>query len=73
MESVRADLIRILNHAAKAEETIEFSDNATLKEIRLVAQLIDDGYLQGDYAADGEDKPIQAVVTGISLAGPKVC
>ena len=71
MESVRADLIRILNQAAKAEEAIEFSDNATLKDIRLVAQLIEDDYLQGDYATDGENKPIQAVVTGISLAGRK--
>jgi hypothetical protein len=69
MDSVRNDLIRILNQAARAGEPIEFAQNATLKEIALVAQLINNGYLQGDYATDGDDRPCQAVVTGISLSG----
>src|SRR6266702_3189486 len=36
---------------------------------RLVAQLIDDRYLAGNYECDEEEHPCYAVVTGITLSG----
>ena len=54
MESVRPRLIAILNRiAASAEDHVVFAEQATLDEIRLVAQLIDDGYLAGKYIPAG--------------------
>jgi hypothetical protein len=70
MESVRPHLIAILNRvAASGGEQIVFADNATLDEIQLVAQLIDDRYLTGDYVCDEDERPCNAVVTGITLTG----
>jgi hypothetical protein len=70
MESVRPRLIAILNRiAASGGDHVVFAENATLDEIRLVAQLIDDSYLAGDYVRNERDIPCQAVVTGITLSG----
>lgn len=69
MESVRPRLIAILNRiAASAEDHVVFAEQATLDEIRLVAQLIDDGYLAGKYVRNARG-PCNAVVTGITLNG----
>jgi hypothetical protein len=70
MESVRPRLISILNRvAASTDDQLIFADNATLDEIRLVAQLIDDHYLAGNYECDEEERPFNAIVTGITLTG----
>ena len=70
MESVRPTLIAILNRvAASTDDQIVFAENATLDEIRLVAQLIDNRYLAGNYERDEEERPCYAVVTDITLSG----
>ena|ERR1051326_2572999 len=71
MDSVRPTLISILNRVAASDDQLVFADNATLREIRLVAQLIDDRYLSGSYECDEEERPFYAVVTGITLKGPR--
>ena len=70
MESVRKDLIEILNRIAATKELpIEFGTHATLDEIRLVADLIERDFLDGTHTEDGNGIPINALVTGITLAG----
>jgi hypothetical protein len=66
IESVRDDLISILNGAAKATAPMHFAENATLREIALVAQLIDRGYLQGSYASDEQNFLIRTFGTHVS-------
>ncbi len=70
MQSVRKDLIELLSRIASEKDfPIKFSSNASLSEIRLVADLIDQGFLDGDHVENEKGVPCQAMVTGITLAG----
>ncbi len=70
MDSVRPRLVAVLNHIAAAkDDQITFADNATLEEVGLVAQLIDNGYLDRSYVPNERGIPCHAVVTGITLSG----
>jgi hypothetical protein len=71
MESIRPRLVELLNLVAKAGGNVEFAGNSTLEEIRLVAQLIDEGYLEGECLPNESGVPCCAMVTAITLSGRK--
>lgn len=70
MQSVRKELIDILNQVAKSKEfPMQFGANATRDSIRLVSELIDREYLDGTHCEDGQGLPMNAVVFGITIPG----
>ena len=70
MKSVRKKLIRILSGVAATREfPIQFGENSTLDEIRLVSDLIDNDYLDGGHVENESGVPCNAVITGITLSG----
>lgn len=70
MKIIRPDLIRILNGVAECEEfPIHYAENATLDEIGLVAELMDQGLLCGSYVSNEVGRPCHVVVLGITLSG----
>ena len=71
MESVRQKLVELLNRIAESGGEVEFAGNSNMDEIRLVAQLIDDGYLDGSYVPNESGVPCCAMVNSITLSGRK--
>lgn len=70
MRSVRGDLINILNLVAESKDLpITFATNVTSESIRLVSDLIDNGYLDGSHVEDAKGVPCHAIVTGITIPG----
>ncbi|MDD5260845.1 MAG: hypothetical protein PHD76_03255 [Methylacidiphilales bacterium] len=69
MDSIRPTVIGILNRVASSDEPISFAENSYLDEIKLVSQLIDDGYLSGEHVEDERGIPCNACVDRITLRG----
>ena len=70
MESVRTDLITILNRVAATNEfPIQFGKDTTLRELRLLAELIDRDYLSGNHYEDSKGVTIGALIFGITIPG----
>ncbi|MBT7298512.1 MAG: hypothetical protein HN849_03310 [Victivallales bacterium] len=71
MKIVRKQVVAILKKVADRNDQspVEFGNGSASDEVRLVAELIDDGYLDGSHMEDEMGRPCHATVTGISIAG----
>jgi hypothetical protein len=70
VDSVRTDLIALLNRVASfSGDYLEFGENSDLREIALVAQLVNDGHFEGSVTQDQKGLPVNARVSGITLKG----
>lgn len=71
MKATRKKLMAILQQIADRNDQspVEFGDGSTSEEVRLVAELIDDGFLEGGHMEDGMGRPCHATVTGITVQG----
>jgi hypothetical protein len=71
MKSIRKEVIAILKKVANKvdQEPMVFGNGTATDEVRLVSELIDDGYLDGGHVEDEMGRPCHATVTGISISG----
>ena len=70
MKSIEKELIDLLTRIECATDfPLEFQADASPTDIRLAADLIDRGYLDGGHAEDERGVPCAAAVTGITLSG----
>ncbi len=71
MQSVRQPILnlmyRVLSH--KGDTPYSVGDDGDLEEVKLCAQLINSGYLDGGVAKNGREVPIQAGVVDVTLEG----
>ena len=68
--STEKDMILLFNQIEAANEyPMKFGEDAALKNICLLSNLIDAGFLQGAHMEDETGVPVFAAVTGIPIAG----
>lgn len=69
MDSIRQDVVHLLEFVARSECPFQMGNNFTLTQISLARDLIAHDYLVGEVYEDEEGVPINAFIEGITLDG----